>query len=325
MSNPLATFITKLTTSDYPDLLQRAKIPDPACTALKKLLAFLEPLQNLTFCYHPNLLIDYDELIADCHRLLDLLHNIHTQTATGPPYSDSVRNRMSTEIQQYALSIPPGFIPLLGSAALERFDTTADIGKAVADVKARGETLIGHYQRELAAHMHAFQELSENSALTKHATAFNTQAKHHRNAAYIWLAVTVMSFAAITIVAWLLLKDIIFHALPTQPTIQTSSIIPPILARVAILSLGYFFVIWCARSYRSHQHNYVVNQHRRNALQSFNAFARATDDAQARHALLAEAAKCVYSAQPSGYFTKGTSPSAPPINQVLGLLNKTES
>jgi hypothetical protein len=82
--------------------------------------------------------------------------------------------------------------------------------------------------------------------------------------------------------------------------------------------------MWCARSHKSHRHNYIVNQHRRNALQSFKAFAAASEDPQAQQALLAEAAKCVYSAQPSGYLPKTPSPPAPPINQVLGLLNKSE-
>jgi hypothetical protein len=74
------------------------------------------------------------------------------------------------------------------------------------------------------------------------------------------------------------------------------------ITKVVILSTIFTAAIACSRIYRAHRHNYVVNQHRRNALRTFQAFANAPEaDAQTKNAILLEATKCIFS-QP-GYIS----------------------
>jgi CTP synthase (UTP-ammonia lyase) len=76
------------------------------------------------------------------------------------------------------------------------------------------------------------------------------------------------------------------------------------ITKVVILSTIFTAAVACSRIYRAHRHNYVVNQHRRNALNTFQAFVNAPEaDAQTKNAVLLEATKCIFSQQPTGYIS----------------------
>ena len=55
--------------------------------------------------------------------------------------------------------------------------------------------------------------------------------------------------------------------------------------------------------YRAHRHNFVINRHRLNALSTFEAFAKATDDQQIKNAVLLQATQCIFGPQPTGYIS----------------------
>jgi len=54
-----------------------------------------------------------------------------------------------------------------------------------------------------------------------------------------------------------------------------------------------------------HNHNFVVNKHRQNALSTFQAFSEATiNDPDTKNAILLQATQCIFSPQPSGFINK---------------------
>ena len=68
----------------------------------------------------------------------------------------------------------------------------------------------------------------------------------------------------------------------------------------------------------SHQHNFVVNQHRQNALTSFETFAKAANDDQTKSAVLLQATNCIFSPQASGYADSAVeAPGSPRIMEII--------
>ena len=63
----------------------------------------------------------------------------------------------------------------------------------------------------------------------------------------------------------------------------------------------YFGIVWSGRIYKAQQHNCVVNQHRHNALSTFETFVNATEDKETKNAVLIQTTKAIFSPQHSGF------------------------
>jgi hypothetical protein len=86
-------------------------------------------------------------------------------------------------------------------------------------------------------------------------------------------------------------------------------------------------LIWCTRNYSAARHNQVVNQHRRNALNTFRAFTEAAaGDEATKNAVLLEATRSIFAPQPTGYGKGENEPQ--PAAQILevfrGVTDKGE-
>jgi hypothetical protein len=105
------------------------------------------------------------------------------------------------------------------------------------------------------------------------------------------------------------------NALTTAQSVQLA------VTKVVILSTMFTVAVACARVYRSHRHNYVVNEHRKNALQTFQTFANAPEaDAQTKSAVLLEATKCIFSQQPTGYISSEQESQSSQILEIVRQL-----
>ena len=146
-----------------------------------------------------------------------------------------------------------------------------------------------------------------------HALHFRNEANQHDKDARKWLWV-VGGLAVLTVG---LSGLYLYQALePTE--LGTPQAIQ--LAVVKVLLFSFFFgaVVWAARVYRSHRHNFVVNQHRQNALTSFETFVEAAGDDQTKSAVLMEATRCIFSPQASGYAdSPAADPSTPRIMEII--------
>ena len=138
---------------------------------------------------------------------------------------------------------------------------------------------------------------AQEVGVAQHAVHFKSEADQHKAAAGRWLK-AVKWIAGIT--ALLTVVNVVFfwvHPIDftTAETIQLA------IAKVVLFSLLFSALVWTGRVYRSHQHNFVVNQHRQNALASFETFAKAATDEQTKSAVLLQATNCIFAPQASGY------------------------
>lgn len=87
--------------------------------------------------------------------------------------------------------------------------------------------------------------------------------------------------------------------------INTGLSIQLAISKLIVFSILYFALIWGSRNYRAHRHNAVVNQHRQNALSTFQAFVdSAEDDKATKDAVLLRSTETIFSPHISGYLTK---------------------
>ena len=146
-----------------------------------------------------------------------------------------------------------------------------------------------------------------------HARHFKNEAEQHAKIAKTWLGV-VIGLAIATVV---LAAGNVYFALKTTD-FGTPQTIQVAVAKVLLFSLLFGALVWVGRVYRSHRHNFVVNQHRQNALTSFETFATAASDDQTKGAVLIEATRCIFSPQTSGYAdSSATDPATPRMVEII--------
>ncbi len=87
------------------------------------------------------------------------------------------------------------------------------------------------------------------------------------------------------------------------------SVVQTISSKIVSLGVLVWLLIFCARMVRSARHQSAVNFHRANSLKSFQAFVVAADSDELKDAILAEAAKCIFSPVGTGYLDNETSAS----------------
>jgi len=207
-------------------------------------------------------------------------------------------------------------------AAVERSASEAlgRITKAESDMAKRRQEL----EKEADEALKCIRAAASEAGVSQQAIYFRDEADHQRRGSYWWLAATIACAVAAVGFSGLVLHE----ATSTQEAAapggaSTHFALQAGLAKLAILSILYYVMVWCARTYRACRHNHEVNQHRQNALSTFNAFVKATGDEQAKQAVLLEATKCVFAPQHTGFLGKeAPTPGVP--NQILEILSTTK-
>ena len=146
----------------------------------------------------------------------------------------------------------------------------------------------------------ALEDARRNSAqqgVSQQAYYFKVESKYHRLQAKVWgsyirgLAITaiVLLILALGFYKWSWLSpDNAFQA------VQLS------LSKTLIISTIAYLLFLSARNFLAHKHNAVVNRHRQNALQTFEALVAAAGT-EKRDIVLTHAAACIFSPQETGY------------------------
>lgn len=151
---------------------------------------------------------------------------------------------------------------------------------------------------EIESTLDKVKRAAQEVGVAQHAIHFREEAIEHKNSSRKWLIATVI-MASITFIFALVSFGSLFH--PTFQTINTPQAIQFTVAKLIIFSVLFTMLIWTGKIYRSHQHNYVINKHRQNALSTFETFVKAANDDQTKSAVLLQATQCIFSPQQSGY------------------------
>jgi len=217
----------------------------------------------------------------------------YCQNQGGGQNRDNVHNRV--------VAAHTGFYdevwPIIAFSAARGSDLQ-ELERQTLDVRDRMLAL----EKEGAAVLDALKQFSIKDTVSKQADFFDKQAKNHRTGGMLWMGLVVGVAALITVLAILTMRY------PPPSPASTLELVSQWLPRLAIASLLFWGVTLCARNYRAHRHNEVINQHRALSLKTFNVFVTATDDSTVKAAVLAQAASTVFSTVPSGYAPEQADP-----------------
>jgi hypothetical protein len=176
-------------------------------------------------------------------------------------------------------------------------------------------------QSEIEAVLEAAKKAAQSVGIVEHSRFFQLESQGHLKAAKIWLGATiVLTMLAIGVGWWNYSHtvDALTSAIskaqqsersqgstkPDNSEFGTTALqIQLAVAKLIIFSVLFSAVVWTGKIYRAHRHNYVINRHRLNALSTFEAFAKATDDQQIKNAVLLQATQCIFGPQPTGYIS----------------------
>lgn len=159
------------------------------------------------------------------------------------------------------------------------------------------------------------RQASAEVGISHHSAHFQNEANYHSRAATKWLFTTIA--LGIVTVLWGLFSFKLLHTPVSNPP-KTIEIVQTFASKLIVLSALYYILVWSAKNFNAHRHNFVVNKHRQNALSTFETFVAAASDVDTKNAVLLQATQSIFSAQPSGYILKDSDNESP--NKVIEIL-----
>lgn len=117
--------------------------------------------------------------------------------------------------------------------------------------------------------------------------------------------------------------------IPGDPTAdqaeeKTSYTIRHSISKIVLFSILFSTLYICVKNMSACRHNAVVNKHRYNALSTYEAIVAADKDEKSRSVILAYAAGCIFSPQPTGY-SGADAMDTFQAGAILDLVNKIKS
>ena len=172
---------------------------------------------------------------------------------------------------------------------------------ATKPLEEQVEEARGKIQSQIAQ----FWKMASSVKVSTQAAYFEAEGKKHIFASYFWMGAAFG--AMLLLVAYALYGD---ELLPVDFSGKaggalTYAITRAMFTRVLVFTVLGYALFFCARNYAAHRHNAIVNRHRQNALNTYTALVEANATPENRDIVLAQAARCIFAPQESGYARGG--------------------
>lgn len=232
------------------------------------------------------------------------------------PIIASLRSKKSEELETQLLKQLETQVNAAVVRAEEKFNTATNLLQKQREEAENNESA---RQKEFAELKNKLEDELAKETVSKHKTIFFEQAQRHQQSAWIWLTITVLLIGASLLG---IISGKLFAVLKLAEFEGTgwTEVLQSMFGKGFALSLIYFALSRSIKNYTAQKHLEVINRHRQNALETFDAFVKASgDNREARDAVLLAATNAIFDANQSGYLsskTKGTE-SANPIQQVV--------
>ncbi len=160
------------------------------------------------------------------------------------------------------------------------------------------------------------EKLTENLGISSYAKYFKDEAINHNVISRIWVFITFLLAASIVYFA--------LYAHTYLPNISGDTLTPSYVSQVlapkaTILVILVYMLTWSVKNQKSHNHNYIVNKHRKNALETFQAFVLSSEGTpEIKNAMLMQMTNCIFNHQNSSYTVAEKEPDI--ANKLLELV-----
>lgn len=189
----------------------------------------------------------------------------------------------------------------LGARAAQLIGHATDAERRAREVLTEAETILA-----------TVTKLSADLAADKLASYYRDQAADHATNARRFLYGAAASAVIVAVVGAVLLGT-----MPRHDPEDWTMFARDLAVRVFILGLGLYAISFNVRSYRANQHLRVVNEHKRNALNTFLLFQESTTSDVTRDLITAELVKAVFAADETGFLD--SSPERTVIEHGAGI------
>ncbi|MFA5181472.1 MAG: hypothetical protein WC405_09155 [Syntrophales bacterium] len=219
---------------------------------------------------------------------------------------DRIINTIRDKYDAYFRSVSPiiSYSIRKGTDFKELEDNAKSVVESLEKIKNIYEEKQKKITEDMDSTLQKVRQAAAEVGVAQHSIHFQAEADFHNRISNKWLLATI-GFAAATI-AWGIICFFI------QPPEDTAKIIQYTIAKLVILSAIYYLLIWSAKNYTSHRHNYTINKHRQNSLSTFETFVKAAgNDPDTKNAVLLQATQSIFSAQSSGYVNKESEAESP--------------
>lgn len=171
---------------------------------------------------------------------------------------------------------------------------------------------------KIASALERVREAAAEAGVSQEAIYFEEEASAHETISWVWLGAAVLFGLSVLLYVFFALEPKLLEA--TQEGITTQRLLSLAVARIIVVSILTFGLVWSARNFSRSRHNYVVNRHRRNALSAFQTFVEATGDPQVKDAVLLQATRSIFAPQPTGYSRSEAEPQS--RNQLVEIMTR---
>ncbi len=266
------------------------------------------------------------------NQLLNLTKDAYTKFESIQKFSPAkeqtpldVRNRLINQILDSYDSYFAAISPIIAYSIRKGtdFETLEKTAHAIVNSMEtlKNEQIEG--QKKISIEMESILQKVRQAAaevgVAQHATHFKEEAKEHNTKSKKWLAATIIM--ALLTVSWGFLS--IFFIKPNGDT-TNAQVIQFTIGKLIILSALYYALVWSAKNYNAHQHNYVINKHRQNCLNTFETFVKATgNDIDTKNAVLLQTTQSIFSVQASGH-VHGESDGESP-NKIIEVMRSVKA
>ncbi len=210
-----------------------------------------------------------------------------------------VRDNLIRRVEEQYLNQFNQISPILAYSFRKGIDFKSIINEArttVSNIKEEAK-MIDSSRKEVEDALKQVKRATAEVGVVEHSIIFKNEADSHKKKGYYWLGATI-ALAILTVIFgfW-----IVSYHIDKIVEMTTAQAIQVGISKIIILAVLYFGIVWSGRIYKAEQHNYVVNQHRHNALTTFEIFVKATEDVQTKNAVLIQATHSIFSPQHSGF------------------------
>ena len=268
---------------------------------IRTLYGVIRSLQKLSLLHIPN---DYDKIFTQIKDICDLLLRFrsYSQTHSGSGEYDRLISDARSFTEKVYEFFPKhvSILLMIDAGSDSRLQELNRQKLKVDEIATSAKEVFEEKQSEADEIIAAIRASAADQGVSKYTEDFSSEAKKLARNACQWLWATgmlaVFSFLA-AVGSWFVPignESLEGHQLTVQLLQLTVS---------KIVSLGILFgtTIWCGKNYRAIKHQQAVNQHRANALKTFQSFVQATSDPATKEAVLMETTRSIFALSTSGY------------------------
>ena len=168
--------------------------------------------------------------------------------------------------------------------------------------------------KEIKEILETVKRAAGSVGVAAHSIHFQEQAQEHFDKAKNWfwgtsiIAILTLGFGVLS--AFLLFKNVDLDT--PADAIQYS------IPKIILFSILYTATIWTGKLYKSHLHNYVINKHRQNALNTFETFVKASEgDQTIKNAILLQTTQAIFTPQNTGFIGQSEQAASPQILEII--------